>query len=178
MTTADEAKRPSEVFAERLREMRDDRRFSQAELAQRMTDGGRPLSKVALLRIESGDRGIALDEAIALTRLLHAVPAQMLTLPEGAMTALTANDWVDGGGMHNWLVYGEPILQLSVLIDAEGTEPRAVLRGRLEQDITTHALALADAFRVKDTKAITVAGDAIVRTVETYRETIERGNYG
>src|SRR5215217_3374746 len=117
---------PTEVFAARLREMRDARGLTQAELAQQMTEAGRPLSRGALLRLESGERGLLLDEAIALTRLLHAVPAQLLTAPEGALTALTGKEAVDGDGMRNWLVYGEPILQLQIAIDEEGTEPRAV----------------------------------------------------
>src|SRR5688500_17476466 len=81
--------KPSEVFASRLRELRISRGMSQAELAKRMTAVGRPISKVGLLRIESGARGISLDEAIALIAELHAVPPHLLTPPEGEYVWLT-----------------------------------------------------------------------------------------
>jgi transcriptional regulator with XRE-family HTH domain len=176
--TKEERKRPSEVFATRLRETRRARDLSQAELARRMTEVGRPMSKAALLRIENGERGLSLDEAIALTRILHAVPAQILTAPDGTLTALTGHESVDGGGMRNWLMYGEPVLAFSIAIDLEGTEPRAVLRGRLESDITHHALALADAARANDKAGITAAGEAIVRAVHTYQEATEQRGQG
>jgi transcriptional regulator with XRE-family HTH domain len=166
--------KPSEVFAARLQDTRDARGLTQTELARRAADAGRELDRAAVLRIEKGQRGIGLDEAIALTRLLHAVPAQMLTAPEGSFTGLTGNEGVDGEGLRNWLVYGEPILGLTIAIDEEGTEPPDVLRGRLEGDLIRHARALGDAARTDDRAGITAAVRAIVRAVETYRATAER----
>jgi transcriptional regulator with XRE-family HTH domain len=82
---ADKKRRPSEVFAVRLRETRKARNLSQTELARRMTNAGRPMSKEALLRIENGTRGLSLDEAIALIAVLFAVPPHLLTPPGDEM---------------------------------------------------------------------------------------------
>jgi transcriptional regulator with XRE-family HTH domain len=167
--------KPSEVFAARLQDTRKARGLSQTELAERATAAGRELDRAAVLRIEKGQRGVALDEAVALTRLLHAVPAQMLTAPGAAVTGLTGKEGVDGGGLRNWLLYGEPVLALTIAVDEEGTEPPDVLRGRLENDLIRHALALGDAARAEDKAGIRDAVRAIVRAVETYRTTAERG---
>jgi transcriptional regulator with XRE-family HTH domain len=167
--------RPTEVFARRLQDTRTARGLTQTELARRATEAGRELDRAAVLRIEKGQRGIGLDEAIALARILHAVPAQLLTAPEGAFTALTGDEGVDGAGLRNWLVYGEPVLGLTIAIDDEGTEPEGVLRGRLEQDLLRHARALADAARASDKAGITAAGEAIVQAVRTYDRTRHDG---
>jgi transcriptional regulator with XRE-family HTH domain len=166
--------KPSAVFGERLQAMRDSRGFKQAKLAQLATEAGRDLDRAAVLRIEKGQRGLALDEAIALTRVLHAVPAQMLTPPEGRLTALTENEGVDGAGLRNWLMYGEPILGLTIAIDDEGNEPPDVLRGRLERELVHHALALTDAVNGKDQAGIRAAGESILNAVDTYQKAISR----
>src|SRR5688500_4231713 len=102
----DDWKRPSEIFAARLRETRKARDLTQTELAQLMTDAGLPLSKPALLRIENGERGLSLDEAIALSAVLYAVPAHLLTPPDDGIVALTDKLGVDGEGLRAWLLHG------------------------------------------------------------------------
>jgi transcriptional regulator with XRE-family HTH domain len=171
----DEGMRPGEVFATRLRETRKARSLSQAELAQQMTEQGRPLRKEALLRIEKEkpSRVVSLDEAIALGWLLQAVPAQLLTPPEGAYLALTDKVGVDGEGLRNWLVYGDPLLAMPVPIDSD--QARAVMGARLQRDLTSHAFALVDAVRGKDKAGITAAGEAIVEVVAAYQVALETG---
>ena len=71
-----------------------------------MTDAGRPMSKAALLRIENGDRGLSLDEALAFAAVLFAVPAQMLTPPDDETLWLTEKMGVDGEGLRAWLLHG------------------------------------------------------------------------
>jgi transcriptional regulator with XRE-family HTH domain len=166
--------RPSAIFADRLRETRKARdNMSQTELAQRMTDVGRPMSKAALLRIENRVRGLSLDEAIALAAVLYAVPTQLLTPPEGRFIALTEKMGADGEGLRNWLVYGDPVLAMPVPIDSD--EARGVLRARLERDLTRHALSLADAVRGEDKAGIRAAGEAIVEAVGAYQEALATG---
>ena len=64
------------------------------------------LSKQAILRIENGDRGISLDEALAIALALNAVPAYLLTPPGDALVALSDDGATDGSGVREWLRYG------------------------------------------------------------------------
>jgi len=141
--TPEEQLRPSDVFATRLREIRDDRGFSQAELARRMTEAGRPMSKAALLRIEKGTRGLSLDEAVALAELLGVAPAHMLSPPDDAIVWLTSKSGVDGSGMRNWLLFGDPLL-----LSPPGQ--RVTLRLQLVGAIEVYAQAIIDAKKGRD----------------------------
>jgi transcriptional regulator with XRE-family HTH domain len=102
--------RPSAVFAARLRKIRDDRGLSQAELARQMTEQGRPMSKAAVLRIENGERGLSLDEALAFATVLSAVPAHLLSPPDGEHVWLTESLGLTGAELRNWLLFGDPLL--------------------------------------------------------------------
>lgn len=171
--------RPSEVFAKRLKAMRKLRGLTQTELAEQMTAAGRELDRAAILRIEKGTssqvggRGLSLDEALALMWVLPAVPAQMLTPPEGDWLAVTeAAPGVDGEGLRNWFAFGDPLLAMPAAVDSD--ETRAVLRERLERVVLAHALALADASRSNDTAGIKAAGAAIVDAVRDYDELTRR----
>ncbi len=64
----------SRVFAIELRAARKARGLSQTDLAQMVTDAGTPISRMALLRIENGQRNSSLDEAHALTAVINAYP--------------------------------------------------------------------------------------------------------
>ena len=99
--------RPREVFAARLRETRKARGFSQTELAHRMTERGHPMSRAALLRVERGERGLSLDEALALAAELFVAPAHLLSPPDGEFVWLTDRFGVDGEGMRAWLLHGD-----------------------------------------------------------------------
>lgn len=68
-----EPKRPSEIFARHLRLTREERRMSQADLATKIGT-----SKTTVLRTESGQREVSLDEALALAAVLDLTLAQLL----------------------------------------------------------------------------------------------------
>jgi transcriptional regulator with XRE-family HTH domain len=51
--------KPSEVFAERMQEVRERRRWSQQELADRLDELGWPTDRSTLARIEGKSRGVA-----------------------------------------------------------------------------------------------------------------------
>ncbi len=142
-TTKKLGKRPTEVFAARLKEVRKARGMSQAELAERATQAGVPLGKLALMRIENGQRGVSLDEMVALTELLGASPAHMLCPDDGEWIALHDNTAVDGSGLRFWLRTGD-----ALLISPEGREVR------LEVLFVAYARALVDASRSSDKAGI------------------------
>jgi len=166
--------KPSEVFAARLRDMREAKGLSQTELAQRATKQGRELDRAAVLRIENGKRGLALDEAIALAWVLQAVPAQLLTPPEGATLALTEDHGVDGEGLRNWFEFGDPLLARPASLETD--EARAIAEARLEQTITVYARALTDAVLAKDRAGVTRARDAIVHAVFAHQRALEQSD--
>ena len=167
VSRTDEKMRPSAVFAARLREIRKARGLSQELLAHSMTEGGRPLNKAALLRIESGERGLALDEALALAALLHAAPAHLLSPPEEeALVWLTDQRGVDGDGMRDFLRFGEPLA-----LSPEGQ--RARLSSSLEQAVIVYARALVDAVQGNDRAGQKEALLALGRMALAHREALE-----
>ena len=146
--------RPSQVFARRLKERRADHNVSQNELARRMTEEGRPMSKAALLRIENGQRGLMLDEALALAELLNVATGHLLSPREGELVWLTDKRGVDAAGMRNWLLFADPLLW-------SPTGHRVRLRLQLVQAIEVYAQAIIDAKNGGDDERQRVAIDAL-----------------
>jgi len=99
-------RRPSEVFAVRLREMRNERGRTLEQLAARVNEMGVPMTKTAVLRIEKGERGISLDEAVAFAAALNVVFASLLSPPEGEVIAVTDKMAMNGERFREWLRYG------------------------------------------------------------------------
>jgi transcriptional regulator with XRE-family HTH domain len=58
------ADRPSDLFARRLRDLRDARGWSQRDFADELARLGSPTDRAIIARVETGQRGISLDEAI------------------------------------------------------------------------------------------------------------------
>ena len=67
---------------------------------------GHAISTTGLSRIETGDRGLSLDEAFAFVEALQAVPLYMLTPPNDKLIRLSGSVAADGAGLHDWLVSG------------------------------------------------------------------------
>lgn len=129
------------------------------------------LSKQAILRIENGDRGISLDEALAIALALNAVPAYLLTPPGDALVALSDDGATDGSGVREWLRYG---LWSSVeRRDPPDFARDDVQRERFQLDLAALALALVDAKRGNDQAGVDDAFKAIVDTVK--RRIAEKG---
>jgi transcriptional regulator with XRE-family HTH domain len=66
------------VLADLVRHHREQRGWTQAVLAERLEAQGLHLHPSAVTRIEKHDRGIGLDEALALLRALELSPATVL----------------------------------------------------------------------------------------------------
>lgn len=157
---------PSEIFSRRLRETRRARGVTQAQLAQWMTDRGRPLSRRALVEIENGARGISLDEALALAACLSAVPANLLSPAEDEWLMLTDTLGVDGGGLRNWLITGDPI---NAWPSTPREEDRAALDAILEESLSAYAQALVDSIRAKDADGRTAAYRAMTTAIDRHK---------
>lgn len=164
------AMRPSAVFAQRLRETRKARALSQEELARRMGEVGRPLGKASLVRVENETREPTLDEAFGLGQVLAAAPANLLSPPDGKFFAPIDGSAVDADGLRNWLLTG---IGVTVWPDPPREEDRDKLRVWLQNTVTAHAGALADASRVNSQAGIIAAVDAIIAAVRQYQEALE-----
>jgi transcriptional regulator with XRE-family HTH domain len=160
--------RPSEVFAQRLQETRKARGLTQKQLAEMLTEAGIPMSKTALLGIETGKRGLSLDEALGIAAVLNAVPAHMLTPHEGEMVKVNDHLAIGGLGFREFLRYGFPWSLDAVPYEAL---PEAE-REKFQLNLARLALGLNDAYRGADKAGIKDAVDAIVD--EVTRHQIER----
>lgn len=89
--------------------------------------------------------GLSLDEALALARLLDVAPGHLLSPRDGSTVWLTDQRDVDGAGMRNWLLFGEPLLSDTP------TGKRAEMRMRLAFAAETYAQAIVDAKNGDDT---------------------------
>lgn len=79
---------PQNAFRQRLYEERwEKRKWSQAELAERVTDLGLPMGQRAISAIESGNRDVNLDEAFVIAAALN-IPPPLLWLSLGSETRI------------------------------------------------------------------------------------------
>ncbi|MBG0818204.1 helix-turn-helix transcriptional regulator [Planomonospora sp. ID82291] len=101
-------KRPSQVLQEQLTVWRKRRRLNQQQLADRIKEDGGTLTRVAISKIETGDRSVSLDEWLQLAYAL-AVPPPLLFLdliggedvaivPSAEVHPWLAWQWVIGDG--------------------------------------------------------------------------------
>lgn len=89
--TEQQAKRPSEVLAEQVKEWRRRRNLSAQQLADRIAELGGTLDRVAVSKLENGQRGVSLDEALMLADALN-VPPPVLILGIGAEDRVAISD--------------------------------------------------------------------------------------
>jgi transcriptional regulator with XRE-family HTH domain len=96
---------PSEVFRRRLREVRLAKGWTQQQLADALASAGAELTSFAIARLESGKRGVSLDEAVAMAAVLGPSLLHMITplehvrvhlAPRLAERAIDVRAWVRG----------------------------------------------------------------------------------
>ncbi|WP_153453819.1 helix-turn-helix domain-containing protein [Streptomyces smaragdinus] len=71
-----------EVLRQNIKNFREGKRITFAELSTRLADLGRPIPVLGLRRIERGERRVDVDDLIALSLALNASPGRLL-LPPG-----------------------------------------------------------------------------------------------
>jgi transcriptional regulator with XRE-family HTH domain len=103
-TTAPPAKTPSEIFAVEVRTTRERKGWTQQQLADRLAALDCPIDRSIIAKIESGKRGVSLDEAFAFAAALGVSPAA-LALPRGTDTdvRVAPNLTVRGYEAYRWL---------------------------------------------------------------------------
>jgi transcriptional regulator with XRE-family HTH domain len=140
--------------------------MSQADLAARMTERGRPLSRPALQQLETSKRGVSLDEALALAACLWAAPANLLSPPGDTYVALTDDVGVDGQALRTWFSTGDP---LGAWPETPTEDDRAALDEILGDALSRLALALVDANRSGDKAGVKALYVAIEQAVDRHR---------
>lgn len=69
---------PEETFAKRMRQVRERRRWTQTQLADWIRVEGIDLHPTAITRIESGERSVRLNEAVAAASALNVQLEELL----------------------------------------------------------------------------------------------------
>lgn len=69
---------PEHLFASRIKEMRRERGWTQAEVAERAKPYGMDVHPTAITRVESGRRGVSLDEFFSLCLVFDWLPEEMV----------------------------------------------------------------------------------------------------
>ncbi|MEU5872484.1 helix-turn-helix transcriptional regulator [Glycomyces sp. NPDC047369] len=92
---------PSEVFARQVKRWRMERRLSAQDLANRLAELGSDLNRRVISKIESGERGVTLNEWLQLAHALAVPPPLLLIdLESGADIAVSS-----GVALHPWLAW-------------------------------------------------------------------------
>lgn len=100
------ALKPNEVFGVQLRAVREARGWSQRELLRRLAELGVDMDPATLHRTETHQRGLALNEALALAAALEVSPLHLIVptareatveiAPKVVVSATNARRWVTG----------------------------------------------------------------------------------
>jgi transcriptional regulator with XRE-family HTH domain len=100
---------PERIFCERLREARIDRDWSQFDLSELCRKAGVRLNRVAITKLEAGERRPRLNEVIGLAAVLGISPVQLFTPKEAGRMAVTPKSLVEGSAVRNWCYMREPL---------------------------------------------------------------------
>ncbi len=164
---------PTEVAQARVREVRLARGMTQADVADRLDRLGSPLDRVAVAKIETGARGVSLDDAVALALALD-LPPYALIIPDDpeAKVALTPKTKATASEAHLWAVGADPL----------GTDPEHYY-GAVSDDPWRHPGVLtlfarvhevAEAWRDEDADEIRDAARALAREAERQEDEAAR----
>jgi transcriptional regulator with XRE-family HTH domain len=101
------ARTPGETFRRRMSEARKLHNLTQRGLVARLHDKGLEINQAAIARIESGERKVSLDEAVAIAAVLDQAPMNLflatddrtpvLLAPAFKVDQATARRWAAGG---------------------------------------------------------------------------------
>jgi transcriptional regulator with XRE-family HTH domain len=72
------------VVKDNIRRLREQQGLSLQELANRVTQYGRPIARSGLSKIEAGHRRVDVDDFVALAEALWVAPDELLTAPDAA----------------------------------------------------------------------------------------------
>ncbi len=104
------AKRPSEVFADRMRKARERKGWSQQDMADRLAEMGEPTDRATLARTETRARGLSLDDAMAYAAALGASFTHMVCpLDNAEPVALASKLVLPSRQVRDWIKHGRAL---------------------------------------------------------------------
>jgi transcriptional regulator with XRE-family HTH domain len=101
--------RPSEVAASRIKALRKRHGWTQQQLADRLAELGSPLDRVAIAKIELGQRGLPLDEAFSFALALDVAPTNLFLPLEGEEVRVAGEVVIPSGLARRWVGGQEPL---------------------------------------------------------------------
>jgi transcriptional regulator with XRE-family HTH domain len=133
-----------------MREARDRRQWTQADLAQRMTDRGRPTDRTTIAKIETGGTraaNVSIAELLVIAAALGVAPIHLIAPREAdegldvgtlSLSADDARGWIRG------LLLLEDSDPRAFFAEMSEREQRALVRGMLTEGIDPLLSALTD----------------------------------
>jgi transcriptional regulator with XRE-family HTH domain len=146
------ALRASELVARRVREARQSRGWSQAQLAQRLDEIGYPMARSTLTKLENGRyRNISINDAFALAAALAIAPVFLLApLADGTPVSITPRLTVSAAHARAWFRGQVTLPAVPDLPPDYSQMPKAELVARLEAIIARDFKSPIDAALKKD----------------------------
>jgi transcriptional regulator with XRE-family HTH domain len=102
-------KRPSQVAAERIRALRKRHGWTQRQLADRLAELGSPVDRVAIAKIELGQRGLPLDEAFVFALALDVAPINLFLPIEEEDVQVASRTVASSATLRDWFVGKHPL---------------------------------------------------------------------
>lgn len=97
------------ILAARVREMRTRQGLTQQDLSERVHALGGALDRVAIIKIENGNRGVALDEVLLLAAALQVAPVQLMSPHARSAKVTLGNVTVSGNRLRRWIRGRKPL---------------------------------------------------------------------
>jgi transcriptional regulator with XRE-family HTH domain len=99
---------PEQVFAQRVREIRTRRGWTQQKLAERLSELGLPTDRTTVLKIEKGEttraRNVSLREALAIAAALEVAPVHLIApLEDDVLVAVTDEHVITAKHLRGWI---------------------------------------------------------------------------
>ncbi len=170
------ARPASAVVAERIRQLRKEKRWTQTDLAEAVTGFGHPMHQTAIAKIEAKQRKVSVEDLLVLALALD-VPPPLLFLPfdrdeDLALTPTTATyPW----RVWEWLHGEEPLPSRNTPEWHRGSEP-ALLYANVRDDqkqVNRARLAIRTAEYEGDQEAISRAKRRYVEALTALDEALE-----
>lgn len=102
--SAPAARKPSEIFGDRMKAVREAKRWTQQDMADRLAEMGNPTDRATVARTESRSRGVSLDDALAYTAALGPSLVHMVTpLGDDDQVAIAGDYIVPAPTLRRWM---------------------------------------------------------------------------
>jgi transcriptional regulator with XRE-family HTH domain len=134
-----------EHVAAAVKRLREQRRYSYADLSRRLDDLGRPIPPLGLRRIEAGERRIDVDDLVALALGLEVSPLAIL-LPNEPAAVVRGGEQYSRDRIWNWAIGKWPLSgdHVTFVRDSHPADWAALLGGRETGDAMTIKLTAGE----------------------------------